>query len=116
MTATELLDEAIRLKADVLQIFDNLDPINLSWAELSPKAKDHGIELHIGHLGGPDEVVECAKIAAQVGSPLVRLVVGPTHATQSPNEVAEDLRDAARICTENGTRLVLENHDFFTTA
>lgn len=116
MTASDLLDEAIRLNADVVQMFDNLNPQSLDWSELGPKAKDHGIELHVGNLGGPEEVLACAKIAAQIGSPIVRLVIGPAFATQSPSEIADDLRDAARFCQDNGARLVLENHDFFLTA
>lgn len=115
MTAGEYLDEAIRLKVDVAQVFDNLDPINLDWTELSAKAGGNGVQLNIGSLGGPEDAIACAEIAARIGSPIVRMVIGPAHATQSLHEVADDFRDAARICEESGTRLVLENHDFFQT-
>lgn len=115
-TAENLLDEAIRLKADVLQICDNLEFASIDWAELSHRAKDHGVELQVGTIGGPGELEEAAKIGGQIGSSIVRFVIGPHYATQSPHEVADDFRDAARICMENGARLALENQDFFHTS
>lgn len=115
-TADQLLDEAIFHKAQVLQICDNLDHSKIDWATLSSRAKDNGIELQVGHIGGPSLLVETAKIAGLIGSPIVRFVIGPQCVTQSTHEIADDFRDSARICMENGARLALENQDFFRTS
>lgn len=115
-TADQLLDETIKLKANVLQICDNLDHGAIDWKSLGARAKDHGIELQVGHIGGPSLLVETAQIAGQIGSSIVRFVIGPSCVTQSTHEIADDFRDAARICMENGARLALENQDFFRTS
>lgn len=116
MTAGDLLDQAIQHKAHVLQICDNLDHKAIDWGSLSSRAKDNGIELQVGHIGGPTLLIETAKIAGQIGSPIVRFVIGPQCVTQSTHEIADDFRDAARFCMENGARLALENQDFFKTS
>ncbi|MBC8065837.1 MAG: sugar phosphate isomerase/epimerase [Chlorobia bacterium] len=115
MTAADLLDRAIALNADLLQVNDNLEFSSIDWTSLSSKAKSNRIELQVGNVGGPEDVILCAKIAGRVGSPIVRFVIGQAFVSQSVHEVADDFRDAARICMENGARLAIENHDFFTT-
>jgi sugar phosphate isomerase/epimerase len=116
MTAEELLDRAISLKANVLQLCDNLDLASIDWASLSTRAKGHGVELQVGNIGGPEDVIATAKIAGQVGSPIVRFVIGQAFVAQSVHEVADDFREPARICQENGAQLAIENHDFFTSS
>lgn len=113
MTAEELLDETIRVRANVLQVCDNLDLKQIDWKSLSQRAKDHGVELQIGNIGGPEQVIEAAEIARIIGSPIVRFVIGPACATQSVAEIADDFREPARICRENGARLAIENQDYF---
>lgn len=115
MTAEELLDKAIGIKANVLQLCDNLDLAAIDWSALSARAEDNGIELQIGNIGGPEDAIAAAKIAGVIGSPIVRFVIGQGSVAQSVNEVADDFREPARICKENGARLAIENHDFFTT-
>jgi len=115
MTAEQLLEQAIGHRASVLQLCDNLNLGALDWDGLSAKAEDHGIELQVGNIGGPDDLIAAAKIAERIGSPIVRFVIGPAFATQSALEVADDFREAAKICREHGTRMALENHDFFST-
>ncbi len=113
MTAADVLGEGIRYGVDVVQLCDNLDLKSIDWPLLASKAKSNGIELQIGNMGGPEDVIYAANVANMIGSPIVRFVIGPSFVAQSVSEVADDFRDAARICQENGARLALENHDFF---
>lgn len=113
MTADGLLNEAIKHQVDVVQICDNLAPLTLDWDAIIPKARDHGIAVEVGLIGGAEEARCIAALAGKVGSPIARFVIGQALATQSVSEVADDLRDAAKIAEGNGLRLALENHDFF---
>ena len=116
MTADELLEDAIAHGAAVLQICDNLDHSAIDWQSLASKATDHEVELQIGSFGGPAEVLAGAKVAASIGSPILRFVIGHAFVAQSVQEVADDFREAARACSELGVRLAIENHDFFYAA
>jgi sugar phosphate isomerase/epimerase len=116
MTAEELLEDAILYGANVLQLCDNLDHSAIDWPALAAKAAEHEVELQIGSFGGPAEVLAGSKIAAAVGSPILRFVIGQAFVAQSVQEVADDFRDAARACSERGVRLAIENHDFFYAA
>jgi len=116
MTAEELLDKAVELRANVLQLCDNLDLSTVDWASLSSRAKDNGVELQVGNIGGPTDAILAAKIAGQIGSPIVRFVIGQAFVAQSVREVADDFKDAARACQDHGAQLAIENHDFFTSS
>ncbi len=113
MTAEQLLDHAIEVGADVVQVCDNLPLFELDWTTLSSKATDHGIILQVGNIGTPGDLIRTAEIAGKIKSPIIRFVIGPAFATQSAHEVADDFRDAARICSENGARLAIENQEYF---
>ena len=113
MTADAFLDEAIHHGVDVVQVCDNLNPGELKWESFSKKAADHGITVEVGHIGGAAEAELIAKVAGKIRSPIARFVIGQSLATQGIAEVADDLREAARIAESGGVRLAIENHDFF---
>jgi sugar phosphate isomerase/epimerase len=113
MTADGFLDEAIKHQVDVVQVCDNLCPAEIEWDSFGKRAADHAIQVEVGHIGGKEEAALIARIAGKVGSPIARFVIGQALATQSVSEVADDLREAAKIAADNGVRLALENHDFF---
>jgi sugar phosphate isomerase/epimerase len=116
MSAEKLLDEAIRLNANVLQLCDNLPLKKLDWENLAARSREAKVEIQIGTIGGGPELEEAAEIGRIVGSSLIRLVIGPSYVTQGLQEVADSLKDGARRCQDSGARLAIENHDFFTTA
>ena len=115
MSAEKLLDEAIRLDANVLQLCENLQLSTLNWSSLAARAKDANVEIQIGTIGGGPELEQAATIGKIVGSSLIRLVIGPSYVAQSLQDVADSLKDGAKQCQEFGARLAIENHDFFTT-
>ena len=116
MTADEILDAGIDFKVDVVQLCDNVDLSNLDWVGLCERATSAGIQIQVGGIGGPKEAIAMATAAEKVGSPIVRFVIGPAFATQSVPEIADDFRDVAKFCADHGSRLALENHDFFLTS
>ena len=79
MSAFELLERAHELKADVLQIADNLPIGGLEVAELlrlKAQADSHGIALEIGTRGIKSENIEnFLRIAHLLGSPILRIVI-----------------------------------------
>jgi 3-oxoisoapionate decarboxylase len=79
MSAFELLERAHGLKADVLQIADNLPIGELAEAELlklKAQADSHGIALEVGTRGIKSENIEnFLRIAQLLGSPILRVVI-----------------------------------------
>jgi 3-oxoisoapionate decarboxylase len=79
MSAFELLERAHNLKADVLQIADNLPIGGLAEAELlrlKAQADSYGISIEVGTRGIKSENIEnFLRIAQLLGSPILRVVI-----------------------------------------
>lgn len=116
-THDDLLDEAIRLGAEVIQWCENL-PLNALSAgqldALEARAKQHGIAFEVG-LRGLDEadILAHAELAARFGSSFVRLVIDKGADEPSPEEAVRRLRPIVRQLEAANIRLAIENHDRF---
>lgn len=115
LTVDRLVQRALDLDVDVLQIADNLPLHRLRATELDALARyvsSAGLGIEVGTRGiGDDNLARYVDIARRLGSPLVRIVVDAgTHRPDVPEIIATLSRheDAFRSA---GMHLAIENHD-----
>lgn len=107
MDVPDLLAEARRLGAEVVQFCENL-PIDARPADAE------GLRLEIGTRGlDPDMLRERIKVAAAVGSPILRLVMDTPGDEPTPEEAVARLRPIVDEAHGNGVTIAIENHDRF---
>ena len=120
MTAFDLVAEARRLGARVVQICDNLPLVQLASSELDAllrSARDTGIRLEIGTRGIDSQALGFhLRLARRVDCPFVRVVIDRDGDEPTPAEAVGHLREVAPLCRDLGIRLALENHDRFSCA
>lgn len=117
LTVDDLLDKAARLGTPVLQIADNLPLDALSDTELrrfACRARGCGVVIEAGTRGiRPEMLLPYLRIAAELGSPILRtLIDSPSHAP-GEDEVVAALRRLAPELKAAGVTLAIENHDRF---
>jgi len=117
LTADGLLDEAVRLDVPVLQIADNLPLDAMSEPErrrLARRARECGVQIEAGTRGiRPEALLPYVRIAADMGSPILRtLIDSPGHEPGEP-EIIDTLRRLAPELRAAGVVLAIENHDRF---
>lgn len=120
MTAFELLERAHELKADVLQIADNLPIGGLKEAELlelKAQADSYRIGLEVGTRGIKSENLEnFLRIAQFLGSPILRVVIDSQGHEPSISEIVELLKPFELKFRKAKIKLAIENHDRLSCA
>ncbi len=111
----DLLQKAVELEVDCLQIADNL-PLHLMGEErllhLKQSALDRGIDLEVGARGMvPDMLSRYIEIADLLDSSILRFVIDGPGFTPSVEEVIAIIRGALPELERKGLRLAIENHD-----
>jgi sugar phosphate isomerase/epimerase len=120
MSAFELLERAHSLKADVLQIADNLPIGGLAEAELiklKAQADSYGIAIEVGTRGIKSENIEnFLRIAQLLGSPILRVVIDSKGHEPTIPEIVQLLKPFEAKFKEAKIKLAIENHDRLTCA
>jgi sugar phosphate isomerase/epimerase len=120
MSASELLERAHNLGADVLQIADNLPIGHLSDGDLQKlkvAADGYAISLEVGTRGVKTENIErFLEIAQILGSPILRVVIDSKGHEPDIAEICELLKPFATKFKEVNIKLAIENHDRLTCA
>ena len=120
MSAFELLECAHDLKADVLQIADNLPIGGLADTELlklKAQAHSYGIALEIGTRGIKSENIEnFLRIAQLLSSPILRVVIDSKGHEPAIPEIVQLLKPFEAKFKEANIKLAIENHDRLTCA
>lgn len=120
MSAFELLERAHELKADVLQIADNLPIGGLAEAELlklKAQADSYGIAIEIGTRGIKSESLEnFLRIAQLIGSPILRVVIDSQGHEPAIPEIVQLLKPFEAKFKEAKIKLAIENHDRLSCA
>ena len=115
MTATSLIDQAVRMGVGVLQIADNLPESTFtpaSIAEIARHARQSGVAIELGTRGSaPDHLRRFIALARQVGSPILRVVTDKGGDEPSEAEIAERLAAVGEDCRAAGVVIAIENHD-----
>ncbi len=111
----DLVEKAVELGVDVLQIADNL-PLH-NWDEkrlfaLKQLATESGLSLEVGaRCMTPDLLVEYIGICEILGSTLLRFVIDGEGFRPAVNEVVWILKGVVSELENKGIRLAIENHD-----
>jgi sugar phosphate isomerase/epimerase len=94
---------------------ERLSPAAL--AGLRDAGERGGVQIEVGMRGLDREAIRrYIRIAADLGSPLLRLVTDTEHAQPSGDEIASVLGGMVPTLQEAGVALAVENHDRFTSA
>lgn len=120
MSAFELLERAHELKADVLQIADNLPIGGLAEAELlklKALADSYGIAIEVGTRGIKSEnLANFLRIAHLLASPILRVVIDSKDHEPAISEIVQLLKPFESKFKEAKIKLAIENHDRLTCA
>ena len=121
MTAFALIDKAVSLEVNYLQIADNMpleDFPEKSLRELLAYAQSHSVEIEVGARKLTiDRLSAYLEIAGLLDSRLLRFIIDGPDYTPAVDEVIEIIRQALPALEKNRVYLALENHDrFLTTA
>jgi sugar phosphate isomerase/epimerase len=118
VTALDLIARAKGFGVCVVQLCDNL-PAE-TWEDgsvetLASRASGEGVSVEIGTRGiEPGHLRRFIRIAARLGSPILRVVVDTADNHPSPAQVVPRVAEVARELQENRVTLAIENHDRFT--
>jgi sugar phosphate isomerase/epimerase len=118
MDAFELLDLAKNLKAEVVQLCENVKIENIpekDLAALRRRAEEAGITLEIGVSGGKGETLRTGlRYAKTLGARILRAVVDSDG--EAPEAVKHTIRGLLPELRSAGITLCLENHFRFPPA
>ncbi|MHB1154130.1 MAG: sugar phosphate isomerase/epimerase family protein [Eubacteriales bacterium] len=119
MNLFDLLEKAIYLNVDVLQVADNLPLANYSPSEIhdfAKTARKKGIEIEAGTKGlDSDNLLRYLEIAENTGAKLVRTL--PHDGSDRPdfNEAKKRIEFILPEFERKNIILAIENHDFYKT-
>jgi len=115
MTLYSLIDKAVELKTDCIQVADNYPLPDQSPEELSgirDYANQNQIVIEVGGRGLTDENLDrYINLAAYFSSPVVRMVIDRQEYKPELETVVSVIRNALNKLTAEGIVLALENHD-----
>lgn len=118
MGVLELLERAAELEVHLVQVADNLPLDHLSGAEvaaLKRRAVELDIDIEVGTRGiAPDHLYAYIGLAAQLGSPILRVVIDTADHRPSLQESVDTLKVLTPDLEQAGVTLAIENHDRFT--
>ena len=117
LTAAALLERAAGHGVSVVQILDNL-PLHLAAPQeirnLKERADRLRLSLEVGTRGiEPEHLRTYLRLARELDSPLVRIVVDTSARRPTSEEVVSSLRDVLPDYEAAGVDLAIENHDRF---
>jgi len=111
----KLLQKAVELEVDCLQIADNLPLHSMKekrLLKLKQKAAEARIELEVGARGmTPEMLHRYIGITSLLGSSMLRFVIDGPRFTPSVTEVIEIVKAVTPELKDQGIRLAIENHD-----
>jgi len=115
LSVYSLISKASSLKADCVQLADNLPFAGFSDAELSgirDYAKNNGIAIEIGGRGLTEENLDHhIDLATFFGSPFLRMVIDANNYQPDMDTILAVISNAAGKLRSSGLILALENHD-----
>ena len=118
LTVIDLLNKAVELEVELIQIADNLPLESISrseLAELRSAATEYGISIEVGTQGtDPHHLRNLLEIAKFLGSPILRTLPGSFIKKTDLEEVEINLRDVLPDFEKAGVILVLENYEAYT--
>lgn len=117
MNAFQFLHAAALLGVKVVQIADNLPLHLLSRADLiqlKNEAERLGIQIEVGTRGiHPEHLQTYLRLAQELGSPILRVVIDTAEHHPAPDEVVDTLKPLMPIFEQAKIKLAIENHDRF---
>ena len=117
MNALQLLQEAKRLRAQRLQLADNLPVHQLAeeaWQILVGQAREWNIQLELGLRGlRTERLLTYLQLARQCQSPFVRVVIDEHGFEPTHNQIVGSIREVLPPFKTAGICLAIENHDRF---
>ncbi len=119
MNLFDLLEKAIYLDVDVLQVADNLPLVNYSASEIyefAKTAQDKGIEIEVGTKGlDRENLLRYLELAEKTGAKLVRTL--PHDGSDRPdlNGAKKRIELILPELVRKNIVLAIENHDFYKT-
>lgn len=119
LTPAELLAKAAEFGVGVVQFGDNMPLDRLPPGALAPlaEAQKRGVEVEVGMRGLDRQAIgRYIEIAAEYGSPILRLVTDTDEIQPSRDEIVRMLVEMVPGLQQAGIVLAIENHDRFTSA
>ncbi len=120
MTVYQLLEQAVKLGADVVQIADNLPLEQFSQTELlkiKNMAEDLHLEIEVGARKMTLENLEkYLELAVFFHSPILRFVIDGKDYAPGLEEIHSVIKKAVPMLEVNDVILAIENHDRFSAA
>jgi sugar phosphate isomerase/epimerase len=117
MTALRLLERAVELDVQVIQIADNLPVHMLSAAELNDlrrSAAKGGIDIELGTCGiQPDHLRSYVELAKRLRSKMVRTLLDSPGSQPTATQVVDALSRVIPDFEQADVCLAIENHDRF---
>ena len=117
LTAPQLLDTAIELGAERLQLADNLPVHKLpteQWKSLVSAARSAGIQFELGIRGLTKENLNTyLPLCLDWGSPFLRVVIDSDKYEPSTRDIIQIIKAALPSFREQKVVLAIENHDRF---
>jgi sugar phosphate isomerase/epimerase len=117
MTIFQLMDKAVDLGIQIVQVADNLPLDRFGQTELlkiKNRAAELGIQIEVGAkkmtAGNLEKYIE---IAAFFHSPIVRFVIDGEDFQPNLEEIKQTIENAVPMLEKNKIVLVIENHDRF---
>ncbi len=118
LTALALLDRAARLGVQAVQFGDNLPLHTLSataWQTLRTRAGQLNLQIEVGTRRlTVDHLDRYLRLAAEAGSPFLRVVIDDADYKPNEHEVVAVIRAVLPLLAETQVVLALENHDRFS--
>ena len=115
MTLEMLIQKAVELKADVLQIADNINYTHIEFTSAVKTAEKHNLEIELG-TKGTSNLEKIIELAYQNNIKLIRTLPHNDHDIPTINELTKRLGSASKILEKYGIKLALENHDHYQAA
>lgn len=115
MSVFELIERTFQLKAQVVQLADNIELERFSKAELNDiasYASHRGLDIEIGAKGLTGNRLDTyISIAKVFNSRILRFVIDDVGYTPSVEEVINNIRPFLARLESDGIKLAIENHD-----
>lgn len=120
MTIFQLIEKAVEMDVEVVQVADNLPLDQFSDIELLKirnYAEDLNVQIEVGAKKmTPENLERYIEIAAFFSSPILRFVIDGEGFQPELEEIHEIIGNAVPILEENKIILAIENHDRFKVA
>lgn len=120
MSALGLIEKAAELKAEVVQLADNVPLEKYSKHELTELlslAREKSVAIEVGAKGlTPERLEMYVRIAGHLHADILRFVIDDTNHEPLPDTVIDVIRPFIPRLEKAKIKLALENHDRLTSA